>query len=211
MAITFPRDLLQPIRTVTFDLMHFVKGAGMGGPVIESRDPLWMAEYETPPLTNAQLAEWRAWWASMRGGVRQFYAYDPKTPYPLLYPNGVSGLTRAGGGAFDGTTTITAIAARSITLGTLPVGFVISAGDKLGLVEGGLRSLHIVVEAGTANGSGVATVAVEPPIATTLFTTAGAGNLVRPVVKMRPKPDSWQSRTSPIPEPISFSAEQQGY
>jgi hypothetical protein len=211
MAISYPRSIPEPIRRVTFNLKHFVKGSGMGGPVVDSRDPLWVAEYDTPPLTNLQLVEWRAWWVSLRGGIMPIYGYDPKLPYPVRYPGGVSSLTRAGGGAFDGTATITAIATRSITLGTLPAGFILTAGDKIGLIHGTRRSLHMIVESVTANGSGVATVSVEPKIPTTIFSTSSTANLVRPVCRMMVVADSWSNPTDIDAEPISFAAEQQGF
>lgn len=211
MAITYPRSLITPIRRVTFDLSMFVSRAGPGGPLVQWRDPLWRAEFESPPLTNTQLGEWRAWWLSLRGGLNKFYAYDPKQEYPLAYPTGVSSLSRAGGGSFDGSSAITAIDATTITITNLPAGYRFTAGDKVGLVKTVYRSLHVVLESVTANGSGEATITVEPRIPTSVLGLGSTIQVVRPVCIMRVAADSWSNPTDVDPEGISFTAEQQGY
>jgi hypothetical protein len=74
----------------------------------------------------------------MRGATRRFLAWDLGRPYPKAYlTTGFAGMTRAGGGSFDGTATswsetITADGDSQVTLHGLPAGFVLGQGDYIG-------------------------------------------------------------------------------
>jgi hypothetical protein len=131
-----------------------------------------------------------------------FLAYDPSQEYPALYPNGFGGLTRFGGGAFDGTANVTVLTPTTITVDTLPVGFTVSEGDLVELkqsteVYGLFRSMSTYI----ANASGLTTITVEPTIKfPTIFTDAAVANFYRPSCVMIPIPESW----SYTPEASSF-------
>jgi hypothetical protein len=215
MAISFPRGLFTTsFRKSRFHLVTFVRGGGLTGPVVESADPLWRAFYETPPLSAIDRAQAQAWWSSLRGGVQLFLASDPAAPFPLNYPNGFDALTRAGGGSFAvGTATVTALAARSITVATLPASFALRQGDKVQLTCGSYISLHRILEPVTATTGGVATLNVEPAVPTSLMTPLASvvANFFRPKVKMRIVPDSWVDDADLLPNQIAFEAVQNGF
>lgn len=171
MTIAFPRELPDPggLRGASFDLRYAqARALARGGlpQVIEIGRPLWDARYETYALAETQVAAWEAWTASLRGGRRLFRAWHPLRRYGLAYRSGYDGMTRAGGGAFDGTATLASVGAAldTMTISGLPAGLVISAGDMLSFAHVAVQSLHRVVEGATASGGGGATVAVEPEI-----------------------------------------------
>lgn len=126
----------------------------------------------------------RAFVDRLQGGVQRVYMWDWMRAYPRSYPDGFAALPRAGGGSFDGTANVTALTASTIALSTLPASFALKAGDMVGLVEGEKRGLYRIVEDVTANGSGVATVTVEPKVELTLFTDAATANFDKPVCVM---------------------------
>ena len=188
MSITFPRDLPAVGFTAgsKFELeRREVRSTTRGGQpqAVEIASPLWVMKFRTIPLSETDGEIVSAWLDSLRGGAKTFKAYNPVRQFPLLNPSGFGGLTRAGGGTFDGTATLAAVASTldSITLSTLPSTFKISIGDMMSIgYASGRRTLHKALEAVTASG-GVASFAIEPvlfpggPIA-----TAGAVTLAQP-------------------------------
>ena len=199
MAVSFPRSF----PAGRFDrgqlvLDPFTSTNRLAGGKTQSRslaEPRWRGSFLTVALFNAtSLRIWEAWLDSLKGGVKEFYAYDPRYPFPQDYPESTTdagdawtGLTRFGGGGFDGTGTVTALTATTIAIGTLPVGFTLKIGDLIGLVEGDYRGLFRILEDATGDAGGAATVTVEPstnPAGTTLFTTSATFNLEKPVVVM---------------------------
>jgi hypothetical protein len=94
------------------------------------------------------------------------------------------------------TPTVTTVNAnsRDITISGLPAGYVLKRGDLLSftyLASPTRYALHKIVSGATANGSGVATVEVVPPIRPGIVTPA-ALTLVKPVCKARMVPGSYQ-------------------
>lgn len=172
MTITFPRDF--PSDTVfapgcTFEPSYQQVRAptrGGGTQVANIGPDLWAMSYQTVPLSLEQGMIWHAWLQSLRGGARLFKAWHPLCRYALAYRTaGYGGLTRAGGGAFDGTATLSAIATERdvVTITGLPAGFVFSVGDMISVPFASTgRALLRVVEAATASGAGSATPGVEP-------------------------------------------------
>lgn len=173
MTITFPRDIPEPvqIRGCTFQPLYAqVRAPTRGGltQVANIAPDLWEIKYETPPLREAEAGIWHAWLQSLRGGARLFKAWNPVRRYAVTYPSGYGGMSRAGGGSFDGTATLSAIGGTldTVTLTALPASFVLAPGDMLSFPFSSAvgQSLHRVVENATANGSGAMTVTVEPTI-----------------------------------------------
>lgn len=129
--------------------------------------------------------EWLAWAAALYGSQKHFLARDVFRPFPRAYaalpgsglPRGDwTGVTRAGGGAFDGT-----VAAANwgvpdaekvlVYLTTLPAGFVLSHLDWISFewasaeAPGGVSHAWVQgVEPVVASGSGVLTVQVSPAV-----------------------------------------------
>lgn len=153
--------------------------------------PLWRARWSFGDQTLVATTEaWRAFVSRCRGVQLPWYAGDRGRPYPLSASDGFDGLTRAGGGAFDGTASAWSVNADrdQPTLTGLPAGFVLSIGDyvmwKWTTSTEPRRSLHRVVEAATGDGAGAITVAVEPPLPT-LIPAEAVADLARPVCIMR--------------------------
>lgn len=209
MALTFPRALpYEQIATADFDLQRAVNiNTRRGGAVqvSERAEPRWIAEIEFGPMERADYQKVRAWWRSLQGGLNDFYLHDPAHPRPINYRTGFGGVTRHGGGSFDGMANVDALSPTSITISNLPSTFALEAGDYVGLVQGDARGLHTIVEAATA-ASGVVTVTVEPKVKTTVFTTAATVNFEKPVARFMGVPNSQSFEFGVGPRPFSFKA-----
>jgi hypothetical protein len=111
-------------------------GGRIGG--VQAGAPLWQGVWTIGNIGAAKSDELRAFLASLRGGTRRFLGRDLARPYPKAYATtGFAGLTRAGGGSFDGTATswsetITADGDAQFTLHGLPAGFAMTIGDYIG-------------------------------------------------------------------------------
>lgn len=158
--------------------------------------PLWHARFSFgQSISRAKSEEWRAFVARLRGQQRTFFGADQNRPYPVAYPRGFAALTRAAGGAFDGTAASWSVNAdRDVISPTgLPAGLALNIGDY-GMFRwetGGeaRRSLHRAVLAATANGSGVVALTVEPPVPN-LVPGDAVFDLARPCCVMKLKPET---------------------
>lgn len=180
-ALTFPREMPvlenghHPFQSASFDPAYTQARASTRGgypQVVDLAPDLWSMTFATHALEYLPAQQYLAWLQSLRGGRRLFKAWHPLCRYLRAYPNGWTGLTRSGGGAFDGTANLSAIggARDTITLDTLPNNFVFTTGDMISIAMGAAsRTLHRVMADVTANGAGVATLTVEPivPLAVT--------------------------------------------
>jgi hypothetical protein len=160
-------------------------GGRIGG--VQAGFPLWSGVWTLAEMRPEKSDEWRAFMAQLRGATRRFFGFDMKRPFPKQHPS-FAGLTRAGGGAFDGTATawsetLTADGDSDIELTGLPAGFILSQGDYIGFrwaaTEASVAGLiwhHVgrVVIAGIADVSGVVTVTCEPPVPNAVPLTATA-------------------------------------
>lgn len=144
----------------------------------------WRSKHVLLNLTQARLRELEGWVLKVRQNGGLFYSQEPDRFFPITYyPLGFAGLNRAGGGSFDGSATITAISANSVTLATLPAGFIVARGDLMDIrrtVSGLLRrTMFMVTDNAAANGSGQITLSVYPSIPSH-FTTASIADFNRP-------------------------------
>lgn len=173
MAISEPRTMptegaaRQKWRTVDVGY-GWREAGGRSGGVGEGTVSPWRMELA---LGEMSTAAGDAWWAfaTWCGIRRTFYAHDILRPYPAAYPAGFAGLNRAGGGAFpaDGAPSSWSVDASGevLTLSGLPAAFVLGVGDWAGWVwDTDKRTAAKVVEGGTANGSGVLVVSIQPPL-----------------------------------------------
>lgn len=185
MAITFPRDMPEQagnrmlIKDCDFKPLYQQTVAPYRGGKVQVANlgaDLWSMSYATAPLDYQQAMEYMAWLQSLRGGTRTFKAWHPLRRYPWAYQNGVESMTRAGGGAFDGTCTLSAIGTNrdTITLSNLPANFAFTVGDLVSFPMGSSQCLVRVMETVTGSGAGSVTLTVEPfvPLAATPGTTA---------------------------------------
>lgn len=172
-AVTFPRTWPDDFRIASssFTLVPTVEvtplrsGAQMAADLGPS---LWNAEYRSAPLTMDRLGAARAWLDTL-SSVQTFYGYDYPRRWPYAYRrNHWTGLL-VGGNPFDGTGQLTAVQSNEVevTIGTLPIGFILTPGDYFAFDYGtSSRALHRIVVGGTANGSGIVNLEVRPEIRT---------------------------------------------
>ena len=115
----------------------------------------WSLSVTLPPMQRGQAAAWQAALAKLRGGANRFLAGDPDARTPRGVATGtplVNGAAQTGGSlATDGWTASTTN--------------ILRAGDYISFTNGDANAeLHMVVEDANSNGSGEATLAIEPPI-----------------------------------------------
>lgn len=215
MTITVPRDIPDirgrtPFARVTFDPVYNQVVAPTNGGRVQVANvgpDLWKMYYETRPLAAADALELAAWLQSLRGGARFFKAWHPLRRYPAGYRAGFGTMTRAGGGAFDGTATLAAIGVSrdTVTLSTLPAGLALTAGDMMSVPMGDSRALLRVITGGVANGAGSLTLDIEP-IVPLAVVTGVAVDLVKPWCFAVLDAASVSIPLSTSPGPVSFSA-----
>ncbi len=166
-----------------------IRTRGGGVQMVAYGAPYWECAITTPSsLTTEEVLALKAWFDRLEGGLHTFLAHDEALPWPRAYPTGFASLS-----PFVGDATLSAIAARTVTITGLPAGFQLAPGDYFGLVEDSRYSLHRIVAAATASGGGVASnVAFVPPIDLSLFSTSAAVELARPVAEFIPDPGMWQ-------------------
>jgi hypothetical protein len=172
----------------------------MGG--VQSGFPLFYGIYTIDTVGQAESDEIRAFKDRMRGSGRLFLGRDLLRPYPKAHSGGFAGMTRAGGGAFDGSATdwsqvITADGDNQVTLEGLPAGLDLGLCDYVGFrwvatdPEVAGLTWHACVRVnvrGVADVDGTVTVTCEPSVP--LAVPAGAtAYLNRPACVMRLIPD----------------------
>lgn len=174
MSLTFPRafpTLCTPVTGVTslkrFQVSAFDGDGGLGS--VDIAPPIWTTQYSITAKGRDEIAKWRAFFASLRGGMRTFQGVpirDGRKFYrwPLSRPTGFSGLI-VDSSAWDGTGLLSDIGddRDSITIGSLPNGLVLSYGDFISFSDGSVNLLHMILEGGTVSLNSV-TVTVEPTI-----------------------------------------------
>lgn len=186
----FPRDLPEradgtlPFEAASFEPVYNQTIRSTRGGTMQVANlgvSRWGISYATHIMPHEDCLDMVAWLQSLRGGALLFKAWHPFCRYPVNYPNGFAGINRAGGGAFDGTVTVTAIASTrdTVTASGLPAGFVLKRGDMISIPMGSSRTLHRLIAASTANGSGVAVLTVEPTLPLSVVTDVTA-TLVKP-------------------------------
>lgn len=196
MPLSLPSGL--QIRETSFridwQVSPVARSRGGEAQVVNTGDPFWRVRLTTSPMTTEELLALRAWFDSMgEGSIDTFLTHDFALPYPSSYPNGFAGLLKQDNVTpFTGTGTVSAIAARQLSLAALPDNFLIKRGDYIGLVQSGHYSLHQATGDFTANSSGaMANVTVTPIINTDVFTTSATFNLDKPLCEVVPEASSW--------------------
>lgn len=212
MALPDPRILPDVLlRPLKFSLNFVPLGAmsrTMGGAISFQEavgGALWQMSLESRPLNETNYGIAHAFYLSLKGGAKSFKAYDLRRYYPVKYGVGVLGLTRALGGAFDGTVTLEAAGGGTVSLSRLPAGYTMTAGDYISFPWLGSQRLVKATETAGANGSGVLNnISIEP------WQLSGgaisvAATLVKAWTLMRPVPGSWSGERANM-DSVSFQA-----
>lgn len=194
MAISYPREL--PSYRLTdgsIDLVANVsmspsgKGAFMN--LTQVSDPVWRGRFVTIPMPLGQDAAWVSWATSLRGGFRSFIAHDPRHKQPLAYRSAQAPADIAAG--WGGTGTVAALGTGGVlSLTGLPTSYQITAGDRIGIEQGGRRGYYEALESVTATG-GEAAVTVAPFLHTSLFGVGALARLWRPACEFTIDWQSW--------------------
>ena len=200
MTITFPRQfpawfpgmqrcVFKPYRIQELD------PTGSGDPLVRDLGPdLCDADYRSGKLSPERMLELETWLETLENGGKTFWGYDFRRPLPLLYPNGFAGMSRAGGGSFDGTCTLENVTDNKvISLSGLSNGFQFSIGDYLAFLylSGSHAALHRIVAPATAASDGTVDVEVRTHVRPGWAEEATV-NLVKPSCVMKLVPESYQ-------------------
>lgn len=206
MTISFPRtDILDTffLADQMFKLQSRQELNTQANGIVRGKDmgsALWMAEYTTAPIhrDDAPAAEAKLW--SLDGVINPFTACDLRRPYPALYPTGV----------FNDTGTLHTVDSnrKSIRIQALDAAFQLSIGDYLAFDYGGSRALHQVVEAATANGSGLTPLFEVRPHVREGYSIAGAVVLKNPKGFFTLLPNSIEQQLQGIHTVLRFKAVQ---
>jgi hypothetical protein len=213
MAATFPLaetaliDLLR-IRSVTWLLERFVETSGLGsGERIEAElaPPLWRADVESVPMTNAEASQLMARFYLLDGGLNAFYLHNPLAPYPQGDPTG----SIIGSNAVK----VKSVGAdnKSLALKALTAGYQLTIGDMVAVDHGSptRRALFVLAASGVADGSGdSAELEVRPHVRPGILANADVF-LKHPSAKMKLLPDTLRMEPlSTIHSVVRFSARQ---
>jgi hypothetical protein len=198
----------------TFDLLDNVSSSASSKGLVINRsqviDPTWKAKVRTRSRMTVdveKLGIWSAWKKGQRG-LKTFIAYDRAVPNPIAYLSAKSATDIKA--AWDGTCTVTSLGASgALALSGAPAGYKASAGDRAGLEDSsGHYGYYEILEAVTANSSGVMTLTVAPFLHTTVFTTSAVCRLWRPKCQFALDWNSWSDPRTGQPSSISFDAYQ---
>jgi hypothetical protein len=156
MALTEPFDLLSnfPGWTTGFDpefRQEQSRSTGGRTYVKDLGPELWQMKAQSKMLSPNLLDYWKARLHALENGLFTFIGYSLSRTYPIAYPRG----SWPTGGSFDGISANLATVnanRKAVTVAALPAGFRLSIGDY---VQVGATDLHRVMEAATANGSGL--------------------------------------------------------
>jgi uncharacterized protein YfiM (DUF2279 family) len=154
-VISLPADLL--ISSMKWEQQRFgINNSGQfGSQVLESGVPLWAVSIQFDKMNESSSGPWKTLLMQLRGSTNQLEVWDVARPVPL--------------GTMRGTMTLSSSAVQGavvlvIDAGVGQAGKTLLKGDWLGLGSGVTQQLVMVMEDATANGSGVITVAIEPPL-----------------------------------------------
>lgn len=220
MTLTFPRAMPDGLRPVgmSFVLQPVVELSPLRSGRTISLDlgpSLWAASWQSPPLDEEQAGIVSSWYDTLLSS-KTFLAYHKLRQYPLAYsktgwPNWSP--------AFDGTVLLASVNVNlvELNLSGCPAGLILSVGDFLGFRNvSGAYELHRVAVGATANGAGLMTVEVRPPVRPG-YPVGSPGarhvSLYRPPAEMFIQPGSWSETITGSGDftSVSFSAIQTLY
>jgi hypothetical protein len=199
-------DML-PISDVAFTLnwQQEMSQQGGGTPrVADIGEELWLAEIGCSVLTANEARDCEAAIDDLRGAIGTFYLHNPRFPFPRSDP----------GGQILGASAVTIFALgvdnKSLRLGGLPVGYVISRGDFFHFDTGGThRCLHRFTTGGVADGAGRTPLLGVTPHIRVGASTGLSVTLKRPAAEVFILPGTFKARsTKPTLGNLFFSAMQ---
>lgn len=170
-VLTFPRDFPAALPIVGMSFMPLpvleVTPLRSGRQISKNLGPtLWRARWQSAPMKQDAAGQVRAWYDTVLS-ENEFYGFHRIRQYPLAYAStGFAGLM-VGASPFTGNGVLTTVddTNKLVTLGSLPIGFVLSPGDYFAFTYSTtLRALHRVSVGGTADSGGALQVEVRPHV-----------------------------------------------
>lgn len=134
-----------------------------GAQTIEVAAPVWIVDLEIDRLNDSESGEWKALMMRLKGQTNQLEVWDKMRPAPIGTMRGTMALS---GAHAAGATSLV------IDAGVGQAATTLKQGDMLGLGTGLTQQVSMVLADATANGSGVITVTVEPPLRNAFITGA---------------------------------------
>jgi hypothetical protein len=201
MALTYPRQLLEgfDFEDFTLELVDFVSFSradeGRVVSTVQYSEPYWRLTISTEPLDQLDRRRWSAWYNSLRGGLQGFLTWDLSRAYPAAYVDQTTGRGYIPylhtSPPWDGEGTLSSIAAHEMVCEGAPLGFQLTDGDLIGLVEDGRRHVFEVAEACAVVSGGTITVPVNPAVPLEAFTAAATVVFYRPQLLMKVVPGTF--------------------
>jgi hypothetical protein len=153
--ITLSTTLAARIRSMRFEQVRldFSFNSAFGSQGVEVSPPLWGCQITTDQMYEADSGEWKALLLLLRGQTNQLLLWDIARPAPIGTMRGTLVLN---GGHAQGAVTLSIVDATQ-------AGTTLKAGDWLGIGTATQQLVMVTADA-TANGSGVISVTVEPPL-----------------------------------------------
>lgn len=170
----------------------------------------WIARYSTGHLDRRDMGKMDAFMMSAGDSGEVFRAYDAFRPRPIEHDSGkpLTG-NRAGGGAFDGTATITARTATTLTVSGLPALFQFRRGDYVEVRKSAeLISLHRIQTDVAASAAGVVTLQIKYALDLQNFILPLTANFEKPACLMQIDPGSFEGTKRRRNRRPSFSAQE---
>jgi hypothetical protein len=170
----------------------------------------WAGVFMTTALTPAEFGRLEAFMMQAGDNGEVFRAYDASRPRPLAHDTPdhqpLSGM-RAGGGSFDGTATIVARTATTLSITGLPANFQFLVGDYVEVRKSPtVISLHRIVTDVQANGSGAATLSIRHALDLQAFTLPLTANFEKPACLMQIDPGSYKPSKPLVERRATFAA-----
>jgi hypothetical protein len=130
---------------------------------IQRSEPLWYAQYNTPPLRDDRYDQTIAFLLALEGATETFLAYDPRRPMPRAY----AGLPITSDpwtlvGQTSPRVTATNFANSTLTLDRMATGAVVTSGDYISFQIGKIWYLYRVQVGGIVTGTNSLVVTVKP-------------------------------------------------
>lgn len=170
----------------------------------------WRARYSAVFLSDLEFGVMDAFVMRAGDSGEVFRAYDPFRARPISWGQEapLSG-TRSGGGTFDGTATITARTATTLTISGLPANFQFRVGDYVEVRKTtSLISLHRVMADAQASAGGIVTLTIRYTLDLGVFTLPLTANFEKPACLMQIDPGSFSGSKAWSARRPSFSAQE---
>lgn len=154
----------------------------------EEADPWWTGQGTTGKLNHNRLQDWEGFVAEAIAKSMVLEFVDPIYSIPGAYRQGVlPGGWNGVGELVDMTNTW------APTMSELPVGLALRRGDRLGAVQSGYKSYHMVSKAVVVSSAISQVVEIVPPLLSNIFAPAAQMVFLNPVVRLTILPGSWSA------------------